>query len=293
MTAAHIADIYFDGRAEAAKKRLQKLKAAGLIAEKSRRVYERSILSLTRKAFALLESQGKLSELPRLGKNTFASRADVSEKTLAHELEVMDVKAAFHRTIPRKEKLSLLEFSTWPLLYSFKIAQGYGPDVLVKPDGFIRIHKKDEGTDAYECFLEVDRSSKDQGTLIEQVACYQEYYRSGGFAERNGASRSEFKKFPFRVLVVLKSVERRNNAAERLVQNSAPILTQAWLTNLAEVKANPLGSIWMRPGDYLKLVEDTPFYTGTHNLNSVYRRKTERDAFVESKIRKWHLLEAE
>ena len=38
MAAGHIAALYFDGKREAAKKRLQKLKAAGLISERKRRV---------------------------------------------------------------------------------------------------------------------------------------------------------------------------------------------------------------------------------------------------------------
>ena len=87
MTAAHIAAIYFDGRKEAAKKRLQKLKAAGLIAERKRRVSEPSVLFLTRKAFILLNSNGQLSDYPPLGANSFEARANVSELTLRHELE--------------------------------------------------------------------------------------------------------------------------------------------------------------------------------------------------------------
>ena len=62
MTSAHVAVLYFGGRKEAAKKRLQKLKTAGLIGERGRRVYEPSVLYLTQKAFAFLRAQGVLSE---------------------------------------------------------------------------------------------------------------------------------------------------------------------------------------------------------------------------------------
>jgi ribosome biogenesis protein Tsr3 len=44
MTAAHIATLYFDDKKEATKKRLQKLKAAGLIRERRRRAYEPAVL---------------------------------------------------------------------------------------------------------------------------------------------------------------------------------------------------------------------------------------------------------
>lgn len=49
MTTDHATALYFDGKNEAAKKRLQKLKTAGLISERPRRAFEPSILFLTRK----------------------------------------------------------------------------------------------------------------------------------------------------------------------------------------------------------------------------------------------------
>ena len=49
MTAGHIATIYFDGKREYTKKRLQKIKAAGLIGERRRNANEPAILFLTRK----------------------------------------------------------------------------------------------------------------------------------------------------------------------------------------------------------------------------------------------------
>lgn len=47
MTSKHVATLYFEGRAEAAKKRLQKLKTAGFVKERPRRAYEPSLLFLT------------------------------------------------------------------------------------------------------------------------------------------------------------------------------------------------------------------------------------------------------
>jgi len=96
MTAAHVAALFFDGKTEATKKRLQKIKAAGLIGERKRRVNEKSILFLTRKGYGLLQKNELLRPFPQLSASTFEKRANVSELTIRHELEVMDVKAAFH-----------------------------------------------------------------------------------------------------------------------------------------------------------------------------------------------------
>src|SRR5215212_4628094 len=90
MTALHVAVIYFAGSREAAKKRLQKLKAAGLINERQRRVNEPSVLFLTRKGFSLLGSEHLISDLPRFSGAAFEKRAAVSDLTIRHELEVMD-----------------------------------------------------------------------------------------------------------------------------------------------------------------------------------------------------------
>src|SRR5438067_1876123 len=99
MTSAHVAALYFDGKSEAAKKRLQKIKSAGLIGERKRRVNEKSVLFLTRKGHALLEKEELLKQFPQLSPSAFEKRANVSELTVRHELEVMDVKAAFHSAI--------------------------------------------------------------------------------------------------------------------------------------------------------------------------------------------------
>src|SRR5690349_8261079 len=92
MTSGHIATLYFEGKREYAKKRLQKLKAAGLIAERRRRMNEASVLFLTRKGFGFLSGEGHLSGYPEPNLSFFESRSNVSEFTLRHELEIMDVK---------------------------------------------------------------------------------------------------------------------------------------------------------------------------------------------------------
>jgi hypothetical protein len=270
------------------------MKAAGLIGERKRRMNEPSILFLTRKAFILLKNHDKLSEYPPLGVNSFEARVNVSEFALRHELEIMDVKAALHAGLARSEKFEIIDFITWPRLYEFETShQGHGKPVLVKPDGFIRIREKEVGTNGlmYECFLELDRSSEHQDRLVAHAEAYRAYYKSGDFAVRSGGSRAKIEEFPFRVLIVLKTAERRNNTAERLAQNNPPILRQAWLTTLAEVTADPLGPIWILPVDYRTVTIDTPFYKERPNRRFEYRHQPQREAFVEEKIKKWRLFE--
>lgn len=254
MTAAHIATLYFEGRKEAAKKRLQKLKAAGLVTERKRRVNEASILFLTRKAFVLLSNENLIAEFPRLSAATFERRANVSALTINHELEVMNVKQAFYSALKDSKAFSIAEFSTWPRLHEFKaLRPGHGQtEILVKPDGFIRIHEKetDGGISEHTFFLEVDRSTETQTTLLNRAACYLDYYKSGGFAITHGAPRSSYKDFPFRVLIVLKSLARRDNTAAGLLESNPPIRTLVYVSTLKEVVADPTKQIWIRPIDY-------------------------------------------
>jgi hypothetical protein len=293
MTAGHIATIYFNGKREYTKKRLQKLKAAGFIRERKRQVNEPSVLFLTRKAFVTLQNRGDLSDYPRLALTALEKRTNVSDKTIRHELEVMDVKAAFNTALAKSEKFSIQHFSTWPQLYEFTaVRSGHGTEILVKPDGFIRLHEREpDGTYERTFFLEVDRSTEKQDILIDRAGCYVDFYRSGNFAVRNGGQRSDFSQFPFRVLMIFKNAERRNNTAERLLNNHPPILTQICLTTSAEAIADPLGPIWIEPKDYRAVTDGTPFDTSRKAPTFAYRRQPEREALVEAKIKKFRLLE--
>src|SRR5579864_3879777 len=74
MTSPQISALYFAGKREAAKKRLQKLKAAGLINERKRRVNEPSVLFLTRRGFSFLRDEGQLQDFPKLSISAFEKR---------------------------------------------------------------------------------------------------------------------------------------------------------------------------------------------------------------------------
>jgi len=294
MTLAHATSIFFDGHAEAAKKRLQKLKAARLIGERRRRVWEPSVLFLSIDGFGLLRDRGILADRQPFHLTSWVKRAHVSDFTLRHELEVMDIKSAFHAAARRSGLASIEEFSTWPHLNQFDtVRPGFaGGEVTVKPDGFIRTQRKtaDGGLSGHTFFLEVDRSSETLDTLVSRAECYHAYYKSGGFAVRNGASRSAFRAHPFRVLIVFRTVERRNNTAERLLQYDQPAFTQICLSTYAEATNDPFGAIWVRPIDYRDAMKGTPLDRGRPQQASEYRHQSERDTFIEQTVRKQSIL---
>ncbi len=295
MTSGHAAALYFENNYEVAKKRLQKLKAAALIGERPRRVFELSVLFLARRGLALLQERGVLAEYPPLGNSSLERRALIADSTVPHELEVIDVKVAFHRGIKQKPVFSIAEFSTWPLLHEFNVyhpGRG-GAEVTIKPDGFIRFTEQLSEDEKYErsFFLELDRSTEIQEKLVNKAVCYFEYYRSGGFAERSGGLRDAFKKYPFRVLIVCKNAERRNNAAMHLLQCNPPIAPKhTYLSTLSEVIADPFGPVWLTPAAYRDAVSGTPFDVERPHQAQAYRRQSERELYVERHAVKCPLL---
>jgi hypothetical protein len=256
LTLKHAACLIFNGSQEAAKKRVQKLKSAGLILERRRKAYEPGILFLSKRGFECLKQQeGLPQECATVA--SFSKRVQVSELTLRHEMEVIDVKVAFHEAVRGCENLFLAEFSTWPDLYAFLVKdpdEWRGGVKTVKPDGFIRLHEKEADGSTWEhlFFLEVDRSTEKLATLTDRVRLYNLFYRSGGMAEKFGKTPEDYKEFPFRVLVVCKSKERRDNIARMLLEMQPPILTQVCLSVLGEVCHDPLAHVWRLPADYAK-----------------------------------------
>ena len=100
LTLSHAAALIFNGSSEAAKKRIQKLKAAGFVLERRRKAYEPGILFLSKRGFECLRENGALPE-ECADITSFSKRATISELTLHHELEVLDVKVAFHEAANR------------------------------------------------------------------------------------------------------------------------------------------------------------------------------------------------
>jgi hypothetical protein len=258
MTRQHIADLYFDRRSEAAKKRMQKLLSAKLVIERRRSPTEQAIIHLGKRGFDLLQDSGLLNHYPQKDWKSFAKRVAVSDATIRHELQVMSIKAAFTTAIRGRSNCTLAEFSTWPKLYEFRASRpdlrsGWsgGRSMLMKPDGFIRIQVDEPmGRVEHALFLEVDRGTETLDTLASKAEGYRSYYRSGAFAARMGMDHARPQDCPFRVLLITQSAVRRENVAKRLLQLVPPIRSQVWMTILSEVLADPLGVIWTHSADY-------------------------------------------
>lgn len=256
MTIRHAATIVFEGRIEAARKRVQKLKRAGLIRDRLRDHSEPSALQLAKKGYGLLKQHHALQGFPVIGETAFELRSRVSPLTLRHELAVMDVKTALVAALTQRPDIQVMEAVTWPLLCQFTAlkprASGYGSEsVVVKPDGFLCFRQKaPDGVVEHACFIEVDRGTASQRILTERAACYRTHYRSGGFAEARGGKREDSARYPFRVLIICKTEDRSDNLAVRMLALDPPIKSMVWLTTMAELSTNPLGSIWIRPSDH-------------------------------------------
>jgi hypothetical protein len=287
MTQAHIAALHFSGKSEATKKRLQRLKAVGYIAERPRAINKPAILYLDRAGFKLLREQGILSAYPHLSQSALERRAKVSERTERHELEVVAVKAALVSAL--QPPFHATEFSTWPLLHQFDVSHPRTrATTTIQPDGFVRIQESNDYEHAF--FFELDRGSEELQILSEKSVCYLQFYRCGGLAMLHGAPRADFEQYPFRVLMVVKNAERRNNLADRLINGNPQVRTHTWITTIDEVLQNPLGAIWIRPQDYANSVRDTPFATPLQPRFG-YQRQGSRNAHIEKAVQKRALLD--
>lgn len=292
MNIRHIAALFFGGREHAARKRLQRLRMADLVAERPRKTFDRAVLFLTKAGFRLLHERGLLRRYPQLTVATHAKRARVSDITIRHELEVMDVKASLCAAIAKSDSAAVVEFTTWPQLIQFECSP-FGGAIVVKPDGRIRIEAagaEERGTSA-TYYLELDRSTETLATLVHRARCYVAHLKSGGFAAKSGGSRPDFRNQPFRVLFILKSKERRNNVAEALLGATPPIFTPIWLTTLDDITRDPLGAIWIRPSDYRDALAPAAHTPGRRRQTRGYRRNRERDSAVEAKVVKRRFLD--
>lgn len=293
MARKHIQALYFPGVPEMCKNRVRLLIREGLIRERPRRHRsEPAVLFLSRLSFRLLREHGDLSDYPNIGIDQLEKRVQVSELKLRHELEVIDVKAAMVSAIRATTKYTVAEFSTWPILYEFRSCEPSGREVTTQPDAFIRIEEAlDDGwANEHTFFLEVDRSEEATIILADRAHCYDSYYQDGGLAVRNGRKREDYKEFKFRVLVVCKTAERRNNLAAKMLLNTQPIRGQVWLTTMAEVISDSLGPIWIRPADYRDVTKDTPFDPYVQPTSPIYRRSVEREAFIDRVVRKHSII---
>jgi hypothetical protein len=295
MTRRQAAILHFGERPEACKRRLYLLRQSGYIANRARQPHEPAVMTLTRRGFQLLEGRGCLARYPSVSWQRTAGRLRVSPLTIRHEVDVMDFRAAIVADVAKDARLAISGMSTWPQMIGFLASNSDGHPSAVRPDGFLCVRASEMNGHKSECyfFLEIDRSTESQSKLIERMYCYKDFYRRGGLAARFGRAVEEFKSFPFRVLVTCRTAERRNNLAERLLASSVKVGAQVWITTKAEAITNPLGPIWITPGDYRKAIAGTHFELAPHvaaSVSSTYRRDGSRENWIDEKLAKRRLL---
>ena len=258
MTRRHIALIHFDGRMEAAKKRLHALATSNYLSGKRRRPNEAAVYSLSKKGFDALRAHVGTQPHRATRWSGAERRLHVSPLTLQHELDVVSVRAAMTGAIRTRCEDAIQEFCTRPSMIAFKVNVPWEPAVTVKPDGFAHVRmRRHNGTIVDDFFfLEVDRSTESQTILFRRLAAYGEFYRRGGFARRRGGLPQDYKRYPFRVLVTCRSPERMCSLATQLA-NRSRTGTQIWLTTFAECVTNPLRQIWVTPSDIRELTVTT------------------------------------
>lgn len=184
---------------------------------------------------------------------------------------------------------SVTEFATWPRLYEFKTEHlDTRERITLKPDAYIEIHESvDDEVAEHRFFLEHDRGSEVLQRLAVKAHGYSSFYRTGGLAIRFGFDPSDYKDFPFRVLITLLNEERRNNVAERLLKEAHFLKQQFLLTTLDEFIRDPLAPIWMTLKDYAQATAETIYDPRQHTAR---RRVTPRDRMVAERVTKRSLF---
>ena len=277
-TTGEASETFFHGSKEATRKRLARLREAGLISKKSGELAGASSISITPAGITALRAGRPGSERRERPKHRGRGAS-------AHEAEVMEVEEAFTSAgAPWR-----CDFRAWPggaVAPSFSVG-----GAMVCPDAFVRIYNSDtSGISGGSFFIEVDRSTERLETLAAKAEAYRAFLGTGGFARLCGHPLSSRRRHPFRVLVVVPSEERRNNVAERLLRCRPPILRLVWLSTLEEVRRDPLGAIWVRPADYREAVRGTPYADATAPRRG-YRTRPERERLVADRVTKQRLLQ--
>lgn len=257
ITVAQAAALYFDSE-PVADRRLRKLRDAGFLCTQD---YKTSgpgraptVYSFTKAAFTLLKDNGYLKGYEsEAWDSKWRKRFSLSSRTIEHELGLMDIKAALLPALNEAPGLRVLEFGTWPNNYEFATpVAGRTSTKKTKPDGYLCLARHESpGTDAHyeHFFIEYDRTTEEHLTLLEKIAAYRTYYRTGGFVKWLGYEGDRIEDHPLRVLFVFLSDERLANFLETLGEEFRES-RQLWMTTLQSVLSQPIGPVWLTPRGY-------------------------------------------
>ena len=252
MTRPQLGDLYFNGNQGSARQRIRKLKNAGYIAERpGRKPYARVPLYLTKKGYLTLRKAGLLGQYPIATWKTMRNRPYIKDTTLLHELELMDVCAAFAVAVRNQTSHHLQGLSTWPALFAFHTFRHHRK-VTVRPDGYITLY--DHHGQEIAFFVELDRGTEQLKTLLTKVKAYYDYSRSGRYTDWRRTFPGDHHHQPaFRLLFIVKSAYRRKNIAELLLKHGFRQLV--WIAVFEDAIRDPLGPIWQRPSDYAETAQ--------------------------------------
>lgn len=292
---SHIAALFFDGKKPAAQKRVYKLKRAGFLREQSnRKLSELSRVSLTRQALEYLTAEGLLAGYPRMRWESLAERLDVKPTKVDHERTVLDVRVSLEGAL-QEAGLTLVEFSTWPRLFTFQLsphpnppADGTGSSLYqLEPDALLRFAS--ESNTAYTYFIEVDRSSENRRRLLDKALGYKalQAQHQHLLKTRLGMSRDSVEPVRIAALFIFQSradgtgnaAMSRNNFIE-LVCAKTSMEKLIYAATYEDVRRDPLGKIWLRPKEYRAALTQTNYDPADLPARFIPTRRPERDRLI-------------
>jgi hypothetical protein len=193
LTVSQLALLCFEGKKEAAKKRLQKLSREGLLRRNDMGFGLQSIYTLTKDAIAL-------------DPKPYRHRRNLLPKPvfLRHELFVRDFRALLlTRGIQEFGGAAIENCSINAHFLAFRCPRG-----RILPDGYFEVQSPFEGTSSF--FFEIDRGTESQSIIAARIIGYRYFLKSGMFAKRIASHAVSSNGDSFRVLFVFHSLRRMN-----------------------------------------------------------------------------------
>jgi len=217
----------------------------------------KTLYCFTKKALDLLVEHGSLNKDASEDWDTKQRKrfefGAIRPTTIAHEIGVLNIKAALQPAIAACAHLKIADFGVWPVEYEFKVQRG-GHFPTQRPDGFLHVleFSPNDPTPRHHYFyIEFDTGSETLDTIAEKVEGYRTHLRSGGFLQWLGLPDANVEEHPFRVLFVIDAKDatlRRNNMCERLI--SLGVETHTPLATIDDLIRDPLGAVWIVPKTY-------------------------------------------
>ena len=230
----HLADTFFNGSIEAAKKRLQRLTNAGLISRNDGSPLGRTVVRLTKAGASLIARRGSPSH------NVVRP---IGHRFLQHELLLTRCLSAFRRCLEARGRLAETVTSEDKVTFETHCSV-HSRDERVTADAATTVL----GVEPEYFFFEIDRSTESQTHLVHLAQQYRSYYKS---RPRSGPDGERCR---MRVLLIMTSRERLNRTATLLHEFSG-IRTLVWLCLAEDFISDPVKANWRCPVDFAQSSE--------------------------------------